>query len=252
MSMDNTNRFSNRVENYVKYRPGYPAGVVDYLQHTFGLTSDKVIADIGAGTGISSELFLKNHHTVFAVEPNKAMRDKAVHLLGSYAGFHAVDGTAEHTTLPGASVDVILAGQAFHWFDRRKAKEEFRRIMKPDGIVVLMWNERNTTSEFEKRYDELIISHSKDYVKVDHRNIDEQAIITFFQPLPVTTAVFSNHQVFDFQGLRGRLLSSSYIPAIGEPGHDQLMQEVRQLFDQYQQDNLIRINYTVNVYIGKL
>lgn len=252
MAKDNTSRFSNRVEDYVKYRPGYPVEIINFLQSKFGLSPDKIIADIGAGTGISAELFLNSGYEVFAVEPNTEMREKAIELLGHLPAFHAVDGTAENTKLETDSIDAVVAGQAFHWFDRDAARAEFSRILKPKGLVVLIWNERKTTSAFEVAYDELIIKHGKDYVKVDHRNIDEIKIGEFYAPESFSYHLFQNKQVFDFYGLQGRLFSSSYMPARGENGYEAMVTDLKQLFEDYKEDNSITINYDTKVYIGKV
>ena len=190
MPVNSTTRFSNRVEDYVKYRPGYPTEVINFLQEKYGITSDKLIADIGAGTGISTALFLHAGYKVIAIEPNKPMRDKAIDLLGSLPGFSAQNGTAEHTGLDTNSIDAIIAGQAFHWFDAEKAKTEFKRILKPSGLTVLIWNERKTSSIFEQDYDALIVRHATDYKQVDHRNIDTEHIARFFYPAPVRLQVF--------------------------------------------------------------
>ncbi len=251
MAQNNTTRFSNRVADYVAYRPGYPESIVDFLEKDYGLKKGDLIADIGSGTGISSALFLKRGYRVTGIEPNKEMREKSVALLGGDPGFNAVDSTAENTQLPGSSVDAIIAGQAFHWFDRDKAKQEFIRILKPGGIAGLIWNERLTTSEFEKEYDELIIRHAIDYVKVDHRNIDLEKIKVFFDPAAVELKIFPNHQDFDFPGLEGRLLSSSYMPAKNEPGYEAMSTDLRALFDRYQENGVIRINYDTKVFAGK-
>jgi SAM-dependent methyltransferase len=197
-------------------------------------------------------MFLVAGHPVFAVEPNKEMRDKATELLGHYALYHEIDGTAEATTLQDNSVDAIVAGQAFHWFQPEQTRNEFSRILKQDGIVVLIWNERLTDSEFAIKYDELIIRHSKDYVQVDHRNISTDKIEAFFKPLPFRYKVFANKQVFDFDGLKGRLLSSSYMPTAGEDGYEEMIKDMQILFEQYQKDGLITINYDTKVYTGRL
>jgi SAM-dependent methyltransferase len=252
MVTNSTTRFSNRVEDYVKYRPGYPEEIVKFLHNTYGLTQDKLIADIGAGTGISTALFLKKGYRVIAVEPNLEMREKAIELLGSYNGFIPQDGTAENTGIESNSVSAIIAGQAFHWFDAVKTRAEFKRILKPHGIVALIWNERKTTSAFEQEYDELIIKHGNDYVKVDHRNIDTEHIAAFFNPEPVHLEIFANKQVFDFEGLKGRLLSSSYMPTRDDEGYGPMINDFQALFDNYQQDGLIVINYDTKVYSGKL
>lgn len=247
-----TTRFSNRVEDYVKYRPSYPEEIVSFLQQNYGLTPDKLLADIGAGTGISAELFLKAGYRVIAVEPNREMREKSVELLSSYEGFSSQDGKAEEVALADGSIDGIISGQAFHWFDREKTKQEFKRILKPGSPVVLIWNERKTTSGFEKDYDELIIRHARDYVQVDHRNIQTEDIEAFFSPQRVELRVFANEQVFDFEGLKGRLLSSSYMPARDEAGYEAMISDLRNLFDRCQHAGKITIHYDTKVYAGSL
>ncbi len=250
--MDSTQRFTNRVEDYVKYRPQYPLEILTHLQEQFGLLRGKVIADIGAGTGISSAMFLQAGYEVWAVEPNEAMLAKASELLSHFPGFHPVQAAAESTTLQNESMDAIIAGQAFHWFDVEKCKIEFKRILKEKGLVVLMWNERNMRSPFEKDYDALIVKHASDYVKVDHRNIDLEHIAAFFDPLPVQLKIFSNEQLFDFDGLKGRLLSSSYMPTTQDAGFTAMISDLRNLYDQYQANDSIRISYDTKVYVGRL
>jgi len=250
MPSNSTTRFSNRVENYVKYRPGYPEEIVPWLQNHYEFPTSKVIADIGCGTGISANLFLKSGYTVLGIEPNAPMRTMSEQLLKNYSGFKAINGTAETTTLPNENVDAVVAGQAFHWFEVGKAKTEFLRILKPGGLVILIWNERLTNSSFEKEYDQLIINHSKDYVQVDHRNINTDSIQAFFHPLKCHLQLFPNQQVFDFEGLKGRLLSSSYMPAEGEEEYRVLADDLRVLFNKYNRDGLITIHYDTKLYSG--
>lgn len=192
MANDSTSRFSNRVEDYVKYRPNYPQAVIPLLQNKYRIMKDQLIADIGAGTGISSRLFLEAGYDVIGVEPNKEMREKSLVLLELYQNFKAIDGTAESTRLDTHSIDVVVAGQAFHWFDSAKTNREFQRILKKGGQIILLWNERMTKSPFEIAYDELIVRHGKDYVTVDHRNIDEGKIRTFFNGGNFTLEIIAN------------------------------------------------------------
>lgn len=250
MADNSTTRFSNRVDNYVKYRPGYPEAIVAYLHTVHHLTIGSIIADIGAGTGISARLFLDKGYTVMTVEPNTAMREKCIELLGQYQNFKTSSGTAEHTMLEAGSVDAVLCAQAFHWFNNADTKAEFKRILKTGGIVILVWNERLALSGFEKEYDTLIVRNGKDYVSVDHRNIDEHAIQAFCSPAKVSLEIFSNRQVFDFEGLKGRLLSSSYMPAETDEGYNKLIKELKQLFNRYQQDGMVQINYATKVYVA--
>jgi SAM-dependent methyltransferase len=250
MAGNSTERFSNRVDDYVKYRPEYPVAVLIYLQDRFGLNTGKIIADIGSGTGISAALFLNAGYTVIAVEPNKEMRERSVELLHHFPGFTAIDATAENTGLGDSHVDAVIAGQAFHWFDAEKSKNEFRRILKEDGIVALIWNERKTVSPFELEYDELIVRHGKDYVKVDHRNIHKQDIDRFYYPQTCELKIFDNHQDFSFDGLKGRLLSSSYVPAKNEAGYTEMIRDLELLFEKYNEHGHIRINYDTRLFAG--
>ena len=252
MPQDSTTRFSNRVEDYVKYRPGYPPEVILFLQAQYHLDPQKVIADIGSGTGLSTAPFLEAGYRIYAVEPNQAMREKSASLLQQYPGFTAIDGTAEHTGLPAQSVDAVIAGQAFHWFDRNAARTEFCRILKAEGIVALIWNERRILNQFEKEYDRLIMRHAKDYVQVNQRNINLAAIREFFSPGSCYYDLFVNKQMFDFEGLEGRLLSSSYMPGRAAEGYDAMHKELRLLFDRYQEDGKVTLNYDTKLYTGKL
>jgi ubiquinone/menaquinone biosynthesis C-methylase UbiE len=249
---DSKKRFSNRVEEYVKYRPNYPSEIINFLQDRYNIDNSKMIADIGAGTGISTELFLKAGYTVIAIEPNKEMREKAIELLGMYAGFKATDGAAEQTGLTDESIDGIICGQAFHWFDVTKAKEEFKRVLKLEGVVVLIWNERKISTGFEKEYDALILKHAKDYVLVDHRNINMEHIAAFYSPRQCEMKVFENSQTFNYGGLEGRLLSSSYMPQRDEDGYAAMAEDLKILFDRYEVDGTVTIYYDTKVYVGRL
>jgi SAM-dependent methyltransferase len=250
---DPTHRFSSRVENYIKYRPGYPTSLIQTLTSECGLASKSVIADIGSGTGILSELFLKNGHRVFGVEPNREMREAGERLLRKHPNFTSVDGSAEATTLPDRSVDLITAGQAFHWFNRQRTRKEFARILKPGGWVALVWNERLTdTSLFLRAYEDLLQKYGTDYAAVDHRNVDAEAIATFFAPQPFTRRKFENRQVLDFDGVRGRLLSSSYTPEPGRPNHRPMLEALQADFDRYQADGKVSFDYLTLLYFGHL
>src|SRR5580658_7442158 len=213
---NSTTRFSDRVEDYVKYRPHYPEVILSYLRDLYAFGPGWVVADIGSGTGISTELFLRFGNKVFAVEPNREMRLKAEELLAGYPGFVSVDGTAEATGLAAASVDLIVAGQAFHWFDPVKTRTEFVRIGRPGAVVALIWNGRLILSDFEREYEELILQYAGDYKTINHKNIADKQIGDFFRPQTFQLQVFENEQRFDLDGLKGRLLSSSYIPKEGE------------------------------------
>jgi SAM-dependent methyltransferase len=249
---NSTTRFSDRVEDYVKYRPHYPEAVIDHLRKKYSLTPEWDIADIGSGTGISAELFLRNGNRVYGVEPNRGMREKAEELLGDAGGkFVSIDATAESTGLPECSIDLIVAGQAFHWFDPIKSRAEFTRILRSGGIVVLLWNERLIASPFEKEYEDLILRHASDYNAINHKNISDEQFKGFFHPAAFALGLFPNEQLFDFEGLKGRLLSSSYIPKEG-PRHMELMHALRDLFDRHAAGGRVRVGYDTKVYSAVL
>jgi SAM-dependent methyltransferase len=247
----NTERFSNRVENYIKYRPGYPPEVLQLFRNKMFLQTDSVIADIGSGTGISAKIFLENGNEVFGVEPNEAMRKASEVFLQDFSNFHAVDGTAENTTLGNKSVDFIIAAQAFHWFDAEKTRTEFRRILRPNGFVALIWNERQTDSnEFLRDYEKFLLEFGTDYKEVRHEQVTNEKISKFFQA-EFKEETFKNSQTFDFEGLKGRLLSSSYIPSEDHPRFSEMIKELSRLFTHHQKNDTIDILYDTKVFYSQ-
>jgi len=250
--LDPTKRFSNRVENYLKYRPSYPAAIIPLLESECGLKPESVVADIGSGTGFMSELFLKHGNNVIGVEPNAEMRAAGERLLTKYPNFISVNATAEETSLRDASIDLIVAGQAFHWFDQPKSKPEFKRILKPGGWVVLVWNGfRVETSLLVRGYQELLVEYGTDYKEVS-REIESCDIETFFSPRKYFQAEFPFRQVFDFEGLKGRLLSASYAPGPNDPRFGQMLDELREIFEANQKDGKVNFEYETEVYYGQL
>jgi len=248
---DSTKRFSNRVELYLQYRPRYPVQFIAFCKEQLGLTPSWVVADIGSGTGFSAEPFLENGNTVFGIEPNPEMRQAAETSLARFPNFRSLDGRAEATTLADDSIDMVAAGQAFHWFDPAICKIEFNRILKENGWTVLFWNQRKLDSAFATAYEELIRKFAVDYTKVDHKNIDSAALEAFFGNADFRNAIFDYFQELDFDGLKGRLLSSSYMPIEG-PRHVELIQELTSLFSNFQKDGKVRIEYETVLYYGHL
>lgn len=252
MSKTSTVRFSDRVENYVRYRPGYPPQVLELLRTECGLEPDHVIADIASGTGIFTKMLLENGNRVFAVEPNAEMREAGQNLLAAYDKLTSVAGTAEDTTLPSESVDFVTAAQAAHWFDRRRARAEFCRILKPGGWCVLIWNERRTaTTPFLRDYEQLLLTYGTDYKEVRHERTTT-VIHEFFAPANYQESVFDLRQRFDYEGTAGRLLSSSYAPLEDHPSHIPMMRELRRIVDTHAQQGWVEFEYNTRVYYGKL
>lgn len=250
---DVTRRFSSRVEYYIKYRPKYPRELIDFLKENTGLSAASIIADVGSGTGVLSEMFLAQGNTVFGIEPNKEMREAGEKLLAEYPNFRSVEGAAESTTLAPRSVDFVTAGQAFHWFDLQKSREEFLRILKPGGWIVLVWNNRRPDSTpFLRAYESFLYDCGTDYREVNHRNVDEQVLSRFFGPGVFRLKVFDNAQVFDYESLKGRVLSSSYMPMEGDPKHEPMITELRKIFHEHQTDGKVTFEYDTEMYYGRI
>jgi SAM-dependent methyltransferase len=250
---DPTQRFSDRVENYVKYRPTYPKEILDVLKSECHLTTSSVIADVGSGTGILTKLFLDNGNNVLGIEPNREMREAGERLLSGYAGFTSIAATAESTTLLDHSVDFVTAGQSFHWFDREKVRAEFVRILKPGGWIVLVWNDRRVNSTpFLEAYEKLLLTWALDYREVTHRLITDEVIASFFWPAEFKQAVLFHQRMQDFEGWKGGLLSASYAPQEGHPNYAPMLDELHSLFQAHQMNGLVPVEWDTKMYYGQL
>ena len=253
LESNSTERFSDRVADYVRYRPDYPAALIDWLRKAHGVTSDWRVADIGAGTGISSKLFLDAGHTVIAIEPNAAMREAAIQWLGDHPRFLAMDGRADATGLDDASVDLFSVAQAVHWFDPELTRQECHRILRPGGLAAIYWNSRRLTgTPFLEGYEALLQTYGTDYSSVAERYGDEPRMRHWFGTGWRGTASFDHHQLLDFEGLRGRLMSSSYAPKPGHPKHEPMIEALRKLFDACAVDGRISFDYDTRVYVGEV
>lgn len=248
-----TERFSDRVADYVRYRPDYPHALLDWLRDELGVAPDWRVADIGAGTGISAKLLLDAGHAVIAVEPNAAMRDAAVAWLGDNPRFRAIDGRADATDLPDGSIDLVTAAQAFHWFDPEAVRTEFRRILRPRGLAAIWWNSRRLRgTPFLEGYETLLQRYGTDYTKVAERYADDASMRAWFGAGLRDGAHFEHHQRLDFDGLRGRLLSSSYTPKAGAPTHEPMLRALRELFDATAVDGKVSMDYDTRVFAGEV
>jgi len=250
---DPTARFSDRAQLYARWRPGYPAEAFDFVVRAAGLAPGARVADLGAGTGISSQPWLARGFEVAAVEPNEPMRRVAEAGLGADPRFRAVDGTAEATGLDDAGVELAFAAQAFHWFDRARARAEIARVLRPGGNLALLWNDREKdATPFDRGYEDLLLAHGTDYRDVDHTRIGDDEIAAFYAPgVPVRAAFPHRHEV-DREGLVGRVVSCSYVPGPGEPGHQALVAAVERLFDEHARGGRVALSYRTRVWLGPL
>ena len=250
---DAKQRFSNRVADYVRYRPGYPEEILPLLKTWTNFRVEHIVADIGSGTGLLSKLFLDFGNRVVGVEPNAEMRAAGEDFLGSYPNFTSVAGSAEATTLDSDSVDFVAAGQAFQWFQMPAARDEFHRILKSGGRILVIWNERLLDeTAFLREYETLLNRFGTDYARVSESYPRAEQMLEFFGANEFTSHSLPNFQEFDFAGLSGRLRSSSYAPPPGHPQFEPMMRELRRLFDAHHQGGVVHMEYRTRVYAGKL
>jgi SAM-dependent methyltransferase len=246
-----TERFSDRVSNYVRYRPSYPQELVDTLMTECHLGSQSTIADVGSGTGIFSRLLLDKDCYVSGVEPNRNMREAAESQFAGYNKFSSIDGQSEHTGLDDSSIDLITAAQSFHWFETGDTRQEFLRILKPGGYVALVWNQRKIEQPFQIEYDRMLRQYASDYGAVNHMNISPEDILDFFSPNKVAKFEFDNSQIFDLSSFLGRMQSSSYVPKTGTAEHLRLIQAAEDLFNRYQSSETISFEYNSFFYLAE-
>lgn len=248
-----TQRFTGRVESYRRYRPSYPPELVDLLRSACSLTPGSVIADIAAGTGRLTEIFLAGGFPVVAVEPNAEMRAACAELTQNFPQLRIADGTAEATGLPDHSIDLITVAQAMHWFDLDKARAEFVRILKPGGWCAIIYNNRPPAGDaFHEGYEHLLHEFGIDYTAVKSQHMGRKRLAAFFAPSPMECTVLLNEQLFDLEGLEGRVLSSSYMPQPGHPRSATMRAAIRSLFDQTQTGGQVAMKHNCVVCWGQL
>ncbi len=252
-SNNSTTRFSDRVNDYVRYRPQYPVEILDVLAAKCALSPESVIADVGSGTGILSRLFLENGNPVVGIEPNKEMREAAERLLKEFGRFTSLDARAEATRLPAESMDFVIAGQAFHWFDANAARKEFKRILKEDGCVVLVWNDRRIDNNpFLRDYEAFLQRFAVDYAQINHKNTQQPEVLANFFGAPYEEVVLDNEQRFGLEGLLGRINSSSYMPNASHARYTEMVAAAKSLFAAHAKDNQVTLEYDTRIYYGWL
>jgi SAM-dependent methyltransferase len=248
---NNVASFTGRAEDFAKYRPGYPEQIISLLESKIEFDQAKDIADVGCGTGRLSRLFLTNGNLVFGVEPNEEMRLMSEKLLSKFINFISVDGTAEETKLATSSVDIISVGQAFHWFDLKKTKKEFKRVLRKDGHVVIVWNERTNSSQVMKAVNKILKSLNQEHEEAEKNLVDKNLLNTFYGVEKVGSSTIPNYQMLDLSGLKGRIQSISYVPGSGSE-NKRIMKEIKDVFEKYNNGGLVKIEYTTRVFYGKL
>jgi SAM-dependent methyltransferase len=257
MQLSATERFSDRAAAYVRGRPSYPQAIVEQLQNVGALKRGQTVVDVGVGTGLSAEPFLRSGYTVIGVEPNEPMRMAGDQQLREYVNndgtYRSVAGTAEATTLPDDTADLVIAGQAFHWFDVEHAAIEARRILRPGGWAALIWNDRQSTgSAFLAGYEALLRTHGIDYAKLIHRHVDEKSIAQFFAPAQAAVATFDNPRKLEREDLLALAGSASYLPASGDPRHAAMLLALSALFDSHSKNETVQMMYRTRMHYAQV
>jgi SAM-dependent methyltransferase len=251
--MESTERFSDRAAVYTRGRPTYPDAIVAHLRAAGALPADGVVVDIGVGTGLSAEPFLRAGHTVIGVEPNAAMRAVGDERLAHYGRYLSVNGRAEDTTLDANRAHLVIAGQAFHWFDPARAGREARRILVPGGWAALVWNDRPAVgTPFLEGYEALLKRYGIDYEQVSHRHVDEDAISRYFAPTRPHVAFFDNPRALTHEELAALVGSASYMPAPGHPRHAEMSAALGRLFDAHAVGGRVEMHYRTRMHYGSL
>lgn len=249
--MDNTKKFTHKVENYVKYRPSYPSEFMKYLTDEVGITKEKIVADIGAGTGKLTKLLANEVKTVYAVEPNGPMRKACEEYCSEFRNVIAVDGTAEASTLPDSSVDFITVAQAFHWFDREKAGSEFKRILKPGEKVILVWNNLLNENEFIIENDALLRRMCPDFHGLSGGSrSDPENYADFFMHSVCDHRIFDNDRLLTLEEYIGGSLSSSYAPLESDPVYQDFVDGLTAIFFKYSKDGRLLMPSVTQSYTG--
>ncbi|MGN1203190.1 MAG: class I SAM-dependent methyltransferase [Eubacterium sp.] len=250
--MDNTEKFSGRAENYTKGRPSYAQEFIKTLYGTVGFNENSVVADIGSGTGKLSKQLLDMGSTVYCVEPNDDMRRIAQSELSSYSNFISVKANAEMTGLKGNSIDFITCAQAFHWFDAGKFKQECKRILKPAGKVVLVWNTRDMDSNFSIESYEIYKKYCPLF-KGFHGGMrdDDKRIYDFFNN-KCSKMIFENPLAFTREKFITRSLSASYSIKSGDEGFESYIRELEELFDKYCENGFVTVKNNTVAYAGEI
>jgi SAM-dependent methyltransferase len=250
---DVTRRFDARADDYARFRPGYPAAAVDAMCARAGLEPGDVVVDVGAGTGILTASLLDRGLTVYAVEPNAPMRLAAERSLEDRPGFHSVDARAAHTGLPGGCARLVVAAQAFHWFDREGVDAEFRRLLPGDGWLGLFWNRHVTgPGTFTAAYEDALVAHGQAYRRVTSSERIEAELAAFYRDPSLARTAWPNPVAYDWETAFGRARSSSYAPLPGAPGFEAFERALREAFDAHQRDGAITFDYETSLYLGRL
>lgn len=250
---NNTSKFTGKAAIYSKYRSNYPNECIQDIVKEVSADKNIMIADIGAGTGKLTKQFLEKGIKVIAVEPNKDMLEVAIKDLSKYNElFEYKQEPAENTSIKSNSIDIITVAQAFHWFDKDKFKSECKRILKPNGIIAIMWNFIDYKQELESK----IIETHKQYTSLTFNASEEEQrdndIINFFGEDNYKFKIYKNNYIEDKEQFLGRQLSMSYALNENDDKYDEYVAEFNKLFAKYSKDGVIEVHNNTYCYVGRI
>jgi len=252
--MDVTKKFSGREKLFARFRPGYPPEYIDYLISECNLQKGSKIADIGSGTGKLTLELLERSLNVIAVEPNDDMRLVAEGFYKIYPNATSVNATAERTGITSNSIDLVTVGQAFHWFNPDNFKLECQRILKPGGLVALVWNSRVTGSDFENECAKINSLYCPDFKGFPGGKTiaAEGAFSHFYRDGIYSFKEFPNNLNYDLDGFIGRSLSASYAPKENDKNYKSYLNALKDLFERYKKDGIISFPNITRSYLGSV
>lgn len=244
--------FSDKAADYAISRPDYPAALFATLKTRCPPGPDAVAVDIGAGTGLLTQGLLQAGYRVVAVEPNAAMRAAADARLGENARYRSVEGKAEAIPLPNGVARLIAAAQAFHWFDVPNARKEFRRILDPGGWVAIIWNDRVPDDPVSAGLNALADEFGGSKREAVVAQEDPERLSLLFGGKPPERLVWPHEQRLGLEPFLGLAFSRSYMPRRDTPEGASLANRMRELFDEFSRDGLVRVAYRTSAFIGTL
>lgn len=247
-------RYSSKTDDYAKYRPNFPNEIVEFLYSNDFINSNSIIADIGSGTGRFTRLLLEKGNKVYGVERNDEMRAKAEQLLSQYSNFISIRGSAEETVLTDNTIDLITAAQAFHWFNKEKCLSEFKRIIKKNGKVLILWDDFLTNyNNFSIEYGKVLNKYRiVELGQMEKRFTRTEMISDFFRNNKYETLSFTHEIYQNFNSIKGGALSASFTPKPDEVNYKPFLLELQEVFEKFQSEGKVLTAFQTICYLGKI
>ena len=251
MSFDNINKFNKMQNDYSKYRPNYSNEAIEYILNLQNVDNEFKVADIGAGTGKLSLPFVKRGLKLYGIEPNKDMYEKLLENMKEYSDFFGILGYSEKTYLDNKSIDLIVVGQAFHWFNIDEFKIECKRVLKDDSYIAILYNNGDYSKEVINKIHELSRRYCPEYKGSSGGLYNNEDIFNnFFKEY--NKIIFKNDYKLTLDQFIGLNFSASYAPKENEENHDIYLSKLEEVFNTYQEDGYLTMPNNTILRIGKI